>query len=107
MPVRKRRPEDEQPLFRAVNEQRLIAPVVGGQNGAPQAEEQGGAGGGVGTEQAASQASQAGQGGKGPIARALDRAQENNWVYDSVANKVRENGLADKADEFLSRLTGR
>jgi hypothetical protein len=37
----------------------------------------------------------------------LDRAQENKWVYDSVANKVRENGLADKADELLSRLTGK
>jgi hypothetical protein len=40
----------------------------------------------------------------------MDRAQENNWVYDSVATKARETGLVDKADEILdkarSRLSG-
>ncbi len=97
MPVRNRRPEDEQPLFRAINEQRLIAPVGWGQDGSPQAR----------AEQEAPQAEEASQGNKGPIARALDRAQENNWVYDSVANKAREGGLVDKADGLLSRLIGR
>ena len=100
MPVRDRRPGDEQPLIRPVNAQVLVRPVGGGQ------EEQA-APSGAEEAQAYAQAGGAGQAEKGPIARALDRAQENNWVYDSVANAIRENGLADKADGLLSRLTGR
>lgn len=96
MPVRDRRPEDERPLFRAVNEQRLFGPVDGTQ------EEPSGAGG----TQTAPRA-EPNQGGGGPIARAVDKAQENNWVYPSMANKARETGLLDKADEVLSRLTGK
>ncbi len=96
MPVRDRRPEDERPLFRAVNEQRLIGPV-----GAQEAQEEPEGAEGA---QASSQAEGAAQGEKGPIARAVDRAQENNWVYPSVANKAREKGLLDKADEVLSRV---
>ncbi len=92
MPVRDRRPEDDQPLFRAVNEQRLIGPVGGGQ------ESQAGTHGTEGA-QAESQ-----QGDKGPIARAMDKAQENNWVYPSMADKAREKGLLDKADEVLTRV---
>lgn len=93
MPVRDKRPEDEQPLFRAVNEQRLIGPV-GGDQGQP---------GEAGGSQAASQA-EPDQGEKGPIVRAIDRAQENNWVYPSMANKAREKGLLDKADELLNKV---
>lgn len=100
MPVRDRRPGDEQPLIKPANTQVLVRPVGGGQE---EQEEPRGAEG----AQASPQAGGAGQAEKGPIARALDRAQENKWVYDSVANKVRENGLADKADELLSRLTGK
>jgi len=95
VPVRDRRPEDERPLFRAVNEQRLIGPV-GGQESQ---EEPNGA-----EAQAASQAEGASQAGKGPIARAVDKAQENNWVYPSMADMAREKGLLDKADEVLDRV---
>ncbi len=94
MPVRDRRPEDERPLFRAVNEQRLIGPV-GGQ----ESQESNGA-----EAQAASGTEGASQAGKGPIARAVDKAQENNWVYPSMANAARERGLLDKADEVLDRV---
>ena len=96
MPVRDRRPEDERPLFRAVNEQRLIGPV-GAQDSQEEPE------GAEGT-QASSQAEDAAQGEKGPIARAIDRAQENNWVYPAMAQMAREKGLLDKADEVLSRV---
>ncbi|MDQ3361082.1 MAG: hypothetical protein M3534_05350 [Actinomycetota bacterium] len=95
MPVRDRRPEDDQPLFRAVNEQRLIGPV-GGQESQ---EESNGAEGAQAAPQAEPQ-----QGDKGPIARAVDKAQENNWVYPSMADKAREKGLLDKADEVLNRV---
>ncbi len=100
MPVRDRRPEDERPLFRAVNEQRLIGPV-----GAQESREE--SNGAEGTQEASSGAQGAAQGGKGPIARAVDRAQENNWVYPSMADKAREKGLLDKADEVLSRVKAR
>ncbi len=96
MPVRDRRPEDERPLFRAVNEQRLIGPV-----GAQESQQD--SNGAEGT-QASSQAEESNQGGKGPIARAVDRAQENNWVYPSMADTARQKGLLDKADEVLSRV---
>ena len=96
MPVRDRRPEDERPLFRAVNEQRLIGPV-----GAQESQEE--PNGAEGT-QASSQVEGAAQEEKGPIARAVDRAQENNWVYPSMADMAREKGLLDKADEALSKV---
>lgn len=97
MPVRDRRPEDERPLFRAVNEQRLIGPVGGGQDSQEEPD-------GTGGSQTATQTAEAPQGEKGPIARAVDKAQENNWVYPSMADKAREKGLLDKADEVLGRL---
>ena len=100
MPVRDRRPEDERPLFRAVNEQRLIGPVGGGQDSQDSQEEPDGIGG----SQTANQAAEAPQGEKGPIARAVDKAQENDWVYPSMADKAREKGLLDKADEILNRV---
>ncbi len=96
MPVRDRRPEDDRPLFRAVNEQRLIGPVGGGQE---RQEEPHGAG-----EAQTSQAGGTHQGERGPIARAVDKAQENNWVYPAMADKAREKGLLDKADEILNRV---
>jgi hypothetical protein len=37
----------------------------------------------------------------------MDKAQENNWVYDTVAEKARENGLLDKADDLLARARNR
>ncbi len=96
MPVRDRRPEDERPLFRAVNEQRLMGPVG--------VESEGQEASGAGESQTASQAGETSQGEKGLIARAVDRAQENNWVYPSMANAAREQGLLDKADEVLNRV---
>ena len=96
MPVRDRRPEDEQPLFRAVNEQRLIGPV-GGQDSQEDPQGAGGA-------QTATQAEGASQGEKGPIATAIDKAEQNNWVYPSMAQMARQKGLLDKADEVLERL---
>ena len=109
MPVRGSRPDDERPLFKAFNEQRLIRPVSAGQNGASQATvQQEESGASAETEQASSpQASETPQGGKGPIDKAVDRTQENNWIYGSVANKARETGLVDKVDGLLSKLTGK
>ena len=101
MPVRDRRPEDERPLFRSVNEQRLIGPVGGGQDSQ---EEPDGTGRSQAATQAATQAAEALQREKGPIARVVDKAQENNWVYPSMADKAREKGLLDKADEVLNRV---
>ena len=100
MPVRDKRPEDEKPLFRSVNEQRLIRPVSGEQEEAPKQQTSAAAGG-----QAAPQ-SGASQGEKGPITRGLDRAQENNWVYGSVADALRRSGLVAKADELLGKPNG-
>ena len=97
MPVRDRRPEDERPLFRAVNEQRLIGPVGGGQNSQEETQSTQGS-------QTATGATGAPQAGKGPIATAVDKAEQNNWVYPSVAQMAREKGLLDKADAVLGRL---
>jgi hypothetical protein len=97
VPVRDRRPEDERPLFRAVNEQRLIGPVGGGQDSQEEPD-------GTGGSQTATQTAEAPQGEKGPIATAIDKAEQNNWVYPSMAQVAREKGLLDKADEVLGRL---
>ena len=102
MPVRDRRPEDDQPLARAVNEQPLARPA-GGELAEPIQEEPNGAK----EAQSAPQAEEAIQGEKGPITRIIDKAQQHNWVYDSVAEKARENGLLDKADALLSRARNR
>ena len=106
MPVRAKRPEDEKPLFRSVNGQQLIRPVGAGQAEAAQATAEQEASSGAAQEQAAPQAQGTSQGQKGPIAGALDRAEENNWVYGSVANTLRQTGLVSKADELLSKLSG-
>jgi len=97
VPVRERRPEDERPLFRAVNEQRLIGPVGGGQEGQEEAQGTGGAG-------SSAQTAEAPQAEKGPITRAIDKAEQNNWVYPSMARMARDKGLLDKADEVLGKL---
>jgi hypothetical protein len=102
LPIRDRTPEDEQPLARPVNEQSLARtaseePEAATQAESHQAEE----------EQTAPQAGEASQGEKGPVTRIMDKAQENNWVYDTVADKARDNGLLDKADEFLARARNR
>ena len=102
MPIRDRTPEDEQPLARPVNEQSLARPAGGEQDEATQAESHQAEEG-----QTASQAEEASQGGKGPVTRIVEKAQENNWIYDTVAEKARENGLLDKADEFLARARNR
>jgi len=102
VPVRNRTPEDEQPLARSVGEQPLARSVGGEQEEAAQAEPYG-----AEEEQTAPQAGEASQGEKGPVTRIVDKAQENNWVYDTVAEKARENGLLDKADEFLARARNR
>ena len=107
MPSRAKRPEDEKPLFRSVNGQQLIRPVGAGQAEAAQATAEQEKSRGATQGQAASQAQATSQGQKGPIAGALDRAQENNWVYDSVANTLRQTGLVSKADALLSKLSSR
>lgn len=105
MPVRNRTPADEQPLARPVREQPL-ARSVGGEpeettpSEARQAK----------NEPTATRAEETRQVEKGPVTKAMDKAQENNWVYDAVANKAREKGWLDKADELVgkarNRLTG-
>jgi hypothetical protein len=100
VPVRDRRPGDEQPLVRSVQGQQLFSPPGGEQESAPSA-------GGEQEETSVAgeaRAEQSSQGGKGPVSQAMDRAQENNWVYGSVAEKARETGLLDKADEVLSKV---
>ncbi len=98
MPVRNRTPEDEQPLARSVGEQPLARSVGGEQEEAAQAEPHG-----AEAEQTAPQTEETPQGEKGPVTRVMDKAQENNWVHDAVAEKAREKGLLDKADEFLNK----
>ena len=103
MPVRDRKPEDDQPLARPVNEQPLARPTSGEQEEAAQEAEANGAA--RQEEQAALGAGGADE--KGPVARTMDKAQENNWVYDSIAKKARETGLVDKADELLAKARNR
>ena len=99
MPVRGRTPEDEQPLARPIRrEQPLARPVSGEQEEATQAESHR-----VEEDQTAPQAEETRQEVKGPVTRIMDKAQENNWVYGSVAEKAREKGLLDKADELLNK----
>lgn len=98
MPVRNMRPEDDQPLARPVHEQQLARPASEGQ-AEPTQEAEGAQDESHQEEQTTPQVEEA----KGPIARAMDNAQENNWVYDSVAVKARETGLLDKADEILDK----
>jgi len=107
LPVRNMRPEDEQPLARPVNEQQLARPAseeqaeatreAEGEHDEPRREE----------GQTAPPADETRQGDKGPVARAMDRAQENNWVYGSVADKARETGLVDKVDGLLDKARNR
>jgi len=105
LPVRSMRPEDDQPLARPVHEQRLARPASEEQAEATQeAEGEQGEPRQADEEQTSPQAEGASQGDKGPIARTMDRAQENNWVYPSLADKAREKGLLDKADEVLNRV---
>jgi hypothetical protein len=86
-------PEDAQPLARPVHDQPLARPV----GETPQAEEQ--------QEETPQPEAE-----KGPVEKVLDKAQENGWVYDSVAQQARERGLASKADELINKarsmLTG-
>lgn len=105
MPVRERRVGDDQPLFKAVGEQnQLIRPAGPEQATTAEAAEE--APRGATQEQAAPQAQGTGGGEKGTIAGALDRAEENNWVYSSVANALRRSGLVSGADNLLSKLNG-
>ena len=94
-------PEDAQPLARPVHDQQLARPV-----GAEQ-EEAGGEAEEEQLEEAPQQeeASQpeAEEGEKGPVEKVLDKAQENGWVYDSVAQQARERGLVSKADELINK----
>ncbi len=34
----------------------------------------------------------------------MGKAQENNWVYPSMADKAREKGLLERADQILDRV---
>lgn len=105
MPEANRAPEDAQPLARPVNDQPLARRPVGaeqeeagGTEGereeAPQAEEQ---------QQQETPQPEAEEKEKGPVEKVLDKAQENGWVYDSVAKQARERGLASKADELINK----
>jgi hypothetical protein len=106
VPVRNRTPEDDQPLARPVNEQPLARPVGGEQEEASQAEGDEAKPRGE-EERTAPGAGEAPQGEQGPVTRAMDKAQEKNWVYDFMAEKAREKGLLDKADEILSKARNR
>ena len=93
-------PEDAQPLARPIHDQPLARPVGAEEEQleeTPQAEEQ---------QEETSQP----EAEKGPVEKVLDKAQENGWVYDSVAQQARERGLASKADELINKarsmLTG-
>ncbi len=94
MPEENRAPEDAQPLARPVNDQPLARRPVGA--------EQEEAGGAEGELEEAPQP-EAEEREKGPIEKVLDKAQENGWVYDSVAQQARERGLASKADEVIDK----
>jgi hypothetical protein len=94
-------PEDAQPLARPVHDQPLARPV-GADKGeaeeeqleeAPQAERQ----------QEETSQPETEEREKGPVEKVLDRAQENGWVYDSVARQARERGLVSKADELINK----
>ena len=103
MPTESRTPEDAQPLARPVHDQPLARPVGAEQEEPPQAE---------GELEEASQAEEqqeeapqpeAEEREKGPVEKVLDKAQEGGWVYDSVAQQIRERGLASKADEIIHK----
>jgi hypothetical protein len=102
LPVRDSTPKDDQPLARPVNEQPLARPAGGEQAEPTQAESHE-----AEEAQTAPQAQEASQGEKGPVTRIMNKAQENNWVYDTVAEKARDNGLLDKADDLLARAKNR
>ncbi len=102
MPIRDRRPEDDQPLARPVNEQPLARPAGGEQAEAAKDDSHG-----AEEAQTVPQGQEASQEEKGPVTRIMDKAQENNWVYDTVAEKARENGLLDKADDLLAKARNR
>ena len=103
MPVGNRTPEDAQPLARPVHEQPLARPVGGEQEEQARHQEE--------AQQEAPQQPEAEAQEKGRVEKVLDKAQANGWVYDSVAQKAREQGLVSKADELIdkamSRLTSR
>jgi hypothetical protein len=90
--------EDEQPLGRPVNEQRLARPLVREQEQASQVE---------GEQQEARQVEKE----RGLISKAVDKARERGLVDESMVEKAREKGLVDKADEAIdkarNRLSGR
>ena len=89
-------------MFKAVGEQHLLIRTAG-----PKQEEAAQAAPSETTQgQATAQTQETGGGEKGSIAKALDRAEENNWVYGSVANALRNTGLISKADNLLSKLSG-
>lgn len=108
MPVGNRASEDAQPLARPVHDQPLARPVDAEQEEntqeAGEQEEEA-------HQEAAQQQPEAEEQEKGRVEQVLDKAQANGWVYDSMAQKAREQGLVSKADELLnkamSRLTGR
>jgi hypothetical protein len=111
MPAENSTPEDAQPLGRSVNDQPLARKPAGAEQEesgqaegereeAPPAEE----------HQEDTPQPEAKEKEKGPVEKVLDKAHENGWVYDSVAQQVRERGLASKADEAINKarnmLTG-
>jgi len=103
LPVRDSTPKDDQPLARPVNEQPLARPAGGELAEDTQAEPRGS----EEEAQTTPQAQEASQGEKGPVTSLVDKAQENNWVYNSVADKARETSLLDRADELLARAKSR
>ncbi len=90
-----RTPEDAQPLARPVHDQLLAKPVGTEQEEARGKEEEQ-------PEEAPQQ--RAAEREKGPVEKVLDKAQENGWVYESVAKQARERGLVSKADEMIDKV---
>jgi|ERR671933_751691 hypothetical protein len=91
-----RTPEDAQPLARPVHDQQLAKPA------GTEQEEARGEGEGEQLEEAPQP--EAAEGEKGPVEKVLDKAQENGWVYESVARQARERGLVSKADEMITKI---
>ncbi len=88
-----RAPEDEQPLANPVHEQRLARPVSTEQEEAEGAEEE---------QQEVSQVEEEQQ-QKGLMNKAINIAREKGLVGESTAEKVRETGVVDKADEAIDK----
>ena len=101
MPEENRPPEDERPLARPVHEQQLARPVGAEQEQATQAEVASQEAPPAEEEQAGTRQTEEERGDKGPLEKAMDKAQEKGLVNESTVKKIREKGFADKVDRVV------